>query len=875
MVSDRDILPDHIKPLNYNLSIFNLQFSGDWQYDGVVKIASQVQKETDEVVVNVKDIKITGASFEDNSKASLKDVSYDDKNQRAIIKLSDKVKPGDGTISIAFQGSMNDKMAGFYRSRYKPAATPVEGTPKDDEYHYMFSTQFEACDARRAFPCFDEPNLKASFEFEIEIPEKLVALSNMPETASSKSSRSGFKKVSFEKSPVMSTYLYAWAVGDFTYVESHTERKYSGKNMPVRVYTTRGLEEQGRFALEHAHKTVDYFSEIFGIDFPLPKSDLLAVHEFAMGAMENWGLVTYRTTAVLFDEATSDARFKERVAYVVAHELAHQWFGNLVTMDWWSELWLNEGFATWVGWLAVDHLHPEWKVWSKFVAEGYQTALGLDSLRSSHPIEVPVKSALDIDQIFDHISYLKGSSVIRMLSSHLTVEIFLKGVSDYLKAHAYGNATTNDLWLALSGASGQDVKTFMDPWIRKIGFPVVTIAEEPGQITLQQARFLKSGDAKADEDETLWWVPVGLKTGEPIKVVHSALQKKKDTVGEIDDAFYKINADQNGFYRTNYPPQRLIKLASARDKLSIEDRVGLIGDAAALAISGHASTPALLSFIEGFQSEQAYVVWAQISASLTKVRSTFSNNKQISDALKNFTLKLCSPAVEKVGWEFPANEDYLTGQLRKLLLGMASGAGHERIIATGKQKFDAWKGGDDKAINQNLRSTIFNMAVANGGKAEYDAITSEYRQTKSVDGKEICLAAMGRTKDVALANHLLNFALSDEVAVQDCHGAPAALAANNDTRLEIWKFLQSEWDGKLAKVRSSATVVFDRWIKMGLNQYSEREVAQQMQDFFQDKDKSGFDRSLAQALDNIEANASYKERDEKVLLEWLKANGYA
>lgn len=249
-------------------------------------------------------------------------------------------------------------MAGFYRSKYKPTVEAAKSVPRDDEYHYMLSTQFESCDARRAFPCFDEPNLKATFDFEIEIPEDQVALSNMPEKETKKGNKVGFKVVSFDTTPVMSTYLLAWAIGDFEYVEAFTKRSYNGKNMPVRVYTTRGLKEQGRYALEHAHQTVDYFSEIFGIDYPLPKSDLLAVHEFSHGAMENWGLVTYRTTAVLFDEKESDQRYKNRVAYVVAHELAHQWFGNLVTMDWWNELWLNEGFATWVGWLAVDHLHP-------------------------------------------------------------------------------------------------------------------------------------------------------------------------------------------------------------------------------------------------------------------------------------------------------------------------------------------------------------------------------------------------------------------------------------------------------------------------------------------------------------------------------------
>jgi aminopeptidase N len=368
--SDRDVLPNAIKPTNYDLSLYNLNFGGTWGYDGTVKITSKVHKDTQELVLNTKELEITGVDVLDqqgSSIASLAGVSYDKTSERATVNLSSSIPSGDAVFSINFKGVMNDSMEGFYRSKYKPTVKPAPGTPKDGEHHYMFSTQFEACAARRAFPCFDEPNLKASFEFEVEIPEDLVALSNMPEKKTSKGSKDGLKKVAFEKTPAMSTYLAAWAIGDFEYVEGFTERKYNGKPLPVRVYTTRGLKEQGRFALEHAHKTLDYFSDIFGIEYPLPKSDLLAVHEFAMGAMENWGLVTYRTTAVLYDEEKSDARFKNRVAYVVAHELAHQWFGNLVTMDWWNELWLNEGFATWVGWLAVDHLHPEWKVWSQFV----------------------------------------------------------------------------------------------------------------------------------------------------------------------------------------------------------------------------------------------------------------------------------------------------------------------------------------------------------------------------------------------------------------------------------------------------------------------------------------------------------------------------
>ena len=470
---------------------------------------------TRNVILNALELKLASAKLVvAHSKAEQSfnsaNFSYDEKKQRATIVFPDEIPASrKATLEIAFEGVINNDMAGFYRSKYKPTVPAAASVPRDDEFHYMLSTQFEACDARRAFPCFDEPRLKATFDFDIEIPDDQVALSNMPVKSASKAGE-GLQKVVFERTPVMSTYLLAWAVGDFEYVEAHTERRYNGKQLPVRVYTTRGLKEQGRWALEHAPKTIDLFSESFGIDYPLPKSDLLAVHEFTHGAMENWGLVTYRTTAVLFDEKTSDAQYKVRIAYVVAHELAHQWFGNLVTMDWWDELWLNESFATWAGWYAVNQFHPDWNVWAKFVNEGMEQAFTLDSIRASHPIHVPVKDALDVNQIFDAISYLKGCSTLRMLANHLGEKRFLDGVSRYLKKHAYSNAKTEALWAGLAEASGADVNALMSTWVQKIGFPMLTVAEEPGQISVKQSRFLSTGDVKPEEDETVWWVPLGL-----------------------------------------------------------------------------------------------------------------------------------------------------------------------------------------------------------------------------------------------------------------------------------------------------------------------------------------------------------------------------
>ncbi|KAL4737078.1 peptidase family M1-domain-containing protein [Aspergillus similis] len=877
---DRDTLPSVVKPAHYDISLFDLQLGGSWSYKGIVNITSKVNSPTREVVLNAKEIEVHHAKVLGRDGAELaktSEITYDQKSERVTIMFPKELPQSELVVSISFTGTMNNAMAGFYRSKYKPAVEPTSDTPKEGDFYYMLSTQFESCDARRAFPCFDEPNLKATFDFEIEVPKGQTAISNMPVKSEKEGSKPELKVVSFSTTPVMSTYLLAWAVGDFDYVEAWTERKYQGKSIPVRVYTTKGLKEQARFALECAHRTVDYFSEIFEIEYPLPKADLLAVHEFAMGAMENWGLVTYRTTAVLFDEGKSDTRYKNRIAYVVAHELAHQWFGNLVTMDWWDELWLNEGFATWVGWLAVDHFYPDWNIWSQFVAEGVQQAFQLDSLRASHPIQVPVKNALEVDQIFDHISYLKGSSVIRMLSTHLGRGTFLRGVAQYLKTHAYGNATTNDLWFALSQASNQDVNSFMDPWIRKIGFPVVTIAEGTGQLEVRQSRFLSTGDVKPEEDETTWWIPLGIKSGSELTVQEPrALVSKVDIIQGIGrDSFYKINKDLSGFYRTNYSSSRLEKLGQSLDALSTEDKIGLIGDAAALAVSGEGSTAALLSLLEGFKDETNYLVWSQISSSVGNLRSVFSQNEEVAEGLKSFARELSSPAANMIGWEFTPSDDYLTVQLRKLLIAMSGLAGNESIVAEAKNRFGLWATAKDKsAIHTNLRSTIFSIAVSEGTRAEYDSVKDEYLKTDSVDGKEICLGALGRTKDAALVNEYLEFVFSDKVAIQDVHNGAVSLAANSKVRHLLWEYMKKNWDSVEARL-SANNVVFERFVRMGLSKFADHSVGADIAAFFQDKDTTAYDRALVIVADSIRTNANYKERDEKQVLKWLKEHGYA
>ncbi|KAH8691108.1 peptidase family M1-domain-containing protein [Talaromyces proteolyticus] len=876
---DRDILPDVLKPKHYDLSLFDLELGGSWSYRGTVKIETSIVRPTQEIVLNANDITVQEARvLADNGSSLIKasDISWDKKSERVTLSFDKELASGDVVLKIDFAATMNDQMVGFYRSKYKSAGVPSPDTPKVDEFHYMLSTQFQACDARRAFPCLDEPNLKATFDFEIEIPNGLVALGNMPVKSERAGNIPGRKVVSFERSPIMSTYLLAWAIGDFEYVEALTQRKYNGSSIPIRLYTTRGLKDQAHYALECAHRTVDYFSELFGIDYPLPKSDLLAVHEFTAGAMENWGLITYRTTSVLFDEGSSDERYKNYIAYVVAHELAHQWFGNLVTMDWWNDLWLNEGFATWVGWFAVDHFYPGWNVWSQFVAESVQEAFKLDSLRASHPIEVPVKNAIEVDQLFDRISYEKGSSIIRMLSSYLGQETFLRGVSDYLKKHAYGNATTDDLWSALSKASNQDINAFMDPWVRKIGFPVVTIAGDTGQITVRQSRFLSSGDVKAEEDQTIWWIPLNIKTEQkPSNSMPQALTERSNVVRGIDDSFYKVNKDQCGFYRTNYPPDRLAKLGESLHLLSMEDKIGLIGDASALAISGEGTTAALLALLEGFTQETSYRVWSQISSSLANLRSVFASNEIIAAGLKKFTLKLVTPSIKKIRWDVDPKEDFLTGQLRRLLISLAGSAGHEETITEGKRIFHLWAcGKDPNAIHPTLRLVIFSLNIEEGGRVEFDKIKNTFLQTEAADAKEICLSSLGRTKDSELVGEYLDLIFSDHVAIQDIHSGAASLASNSQHRYLLWEYMKTNWDSVVVKI-SSNNVVFERFLRLGLAKLADGAAARDIEAFFQDKDTGGYDRSLVVVLDSIRADARYKTRDEQSVVEWLQAHGYA
>ena len=428
--SNAVMLPADVKPIRYALTL--TPDLGDFTFRGDESIEIEVLEPTSTIALNSAEIAIQSCTLtlSDGSALSPVETSVNEEDETAAFRFGVELPAGRATLALEFSGELNDKLRGFYRSKYRPQ----DG---DGESH-IATTQFEATDARRAFPCWDEPALKARFQVTLLIPSDLVAVSNMP-VAAEREEGDGLQRVEFAETPPMSTYLLAFVVGDLRAIEQR-----ASDGTLIRIWATAGMEEQGRFALEVSLKLLDYLNDYFGIPYPLEKLDHLAIPDFAAGAMENWGAITYRETAILVDPESSSARTGQIVATIIAHEMAHMWFGDLVTMAWWNDLWLNESFASWMGDKAVDHLFPEWEMWTQFVSDETNDALGLDGLKNSHPIEQEVNNPAEIGQLFDAISYSKGASILRMLEDFLGGETFQQGLHRYLGRHQYGNARTRD-----------------------------------------------------------------------------------------------------------------------------------------------------------------------------------------------------------------------------------------------------------------------------------------------------------------------------------------------------------------------------------------------------------------------------------------------
>ena len=856
---DREVLPKNVTPLHYDLQV-EPNFE-TFQFDGITTIHLKVNDTSiDSICVNSVDIEFHSASINGIPASSIR---TDKASQVTILCFPQSTVKNETRdtehikLTIKFTGSLNDSMAGFYRAKYQDKVT--------GEIKYMATTQMQPTDARRAFPCFDEPNLKATFTITLVSSPELTHLSNMD--VNKEVIENGKKYTTFNPTPKMSTYLVAFIVAELNYVENNNFR------IPIRVYTAPGEEHLGQFAADLTAKSLTFFEKSFGIKYPLPKMDNVAIPQYCSGAMENWGLIIYSVVDILLDKENSTLDRIQTISEVVQHELAHQWFGNLVTMDWWEGLWLNEGFATWISWYSCNEFEPEWKVWEQYVTDTLQRALSLDALRSSHPIEVSVNRVDEINQIFNAITYSKSASLLRMISKWLGEDVFIKGVSQYLEKFKYGNAKTEDLWDTLAASSGKNVTEVMNIWTKKVGFPVITVKEEGNEITFTQNRYLSTGDVKPEEDNTLYPVFLALKSKNG---VDSSLElKERSMTIKLDDTdFFKVNSDQSGIYITAYSDNRWKKLGQQADLLSVEDRIGLIADVKALSTSGYTSTVNFLDLVSNWRDEKSFVVWEQILNSISSFKTAWIfEPENVIEGINTFIRDLVTKKMNELGCDFSKDEDFATKRLKVALFGAACTARVPQVERNAIEMFEKYAAGDADAIPGLIKPVVFNTIAGIGGEENYEKIYSLYKNPVSTDEKLAALEALGRFKEPELLERTLGFLFDGTVLNQEIYIPMRGMRTHREGVEALWSWTEKNWD-ELAKRLPSSFSMLGSVVKIATSGFTSLDAKREIEQFFENKSTKSFDKNLAQSLDIITSKAQWVNKDRDVVISYLKEHGY-
>ena len=861
-------LPTNVRPVKYHLTLQpNLK---EFTFLGEERVDIQVVESTDRITVNANELKVSLASVTLASGAVLpaREVLLDEASETVTLVFGQSLSPGAATLTVLFNGTLNDQLRGFYRSRY---------TGADGGERYGASTQFEATDARRAFPCWDEPAIKATYEVTLVIPSDLAAISNtlvIRETPGA----DGTKAVRFAETPRMSTYLVAFIVGDFVPVE---QRHPSGTL--VRVWAVRGKEEQGRFALESAVKLLTYYNDYFGIPFPLPKLDHLAIPDFAAGAMENWGAITYRETALLYDPQNSSAATRQRVLEVVAHEMAHMWFGDLVTMEWWDDLWLNESFASWMGDKAVDHLYPEWQMWTQFVSHDTNAGLSLDGLKNSHPIEAQVKDPSEIRELFDAISYSKGGAILRMLEHFLGADTFQRGLRAYLSAHQYGNARTEDLWAALEKVSGQPVTAVMNAWVKQTGYPLLQVETRArgseASLHLTQRRFLYDHLLEEGaEDATLWPVPVSVLTPASPQPISLLMRDREATLplggggGAARRAWVKVNAEQTGFYRVNYSPQEWARLRPLIEalQLSSTDRLGLQNDAYALVRAGFSPATLFLSLAEAYKNEGDATVWGDLAMNLRGMEGLLWDEPYLPQ-YHAYGRELFHDAVRRVGWDARPGEGHLDVLVRGTVLGQAGVYGDAEVLEEARARFDRSLK-DPASLRPDLRGIVYGLAGETGDRAIYETLWDLERKATLQEEKMRFLGALARFPQQDLLQETLRRAMDPaEVRSQDTIMVVGSVAGNRHGRDLTWEFVKANWD-EFDRRYGKGGFAVTRLVGI-TGSFATRDRFLEVEAFFQAHPAPSATRTIQQSLERIRLNTRWLERNRQELAQWFTERG--
>lgn len=862
-------LPTNVLPELYDLEFTpNLR---DFTFLGVAAIDVSVKGKTDTIILNAIDLNITDAKLTRiktpgesprlpaKTNAETGSVTIDAEHEQVRITFKTPLeKNGLYRLHLDFTGELNDKLRGFYRSHYL-----------DDkgEKKWLATTQMEPTDARRMFPCFDEPEMKAKFRITAHVNEGSIAISNGKASKPVKGYADALaapgelrETITFEPSPKMSSYLVALIIGNFKAGETKVV-----DGIPVTVWALAGKEHLGKYALDAACDILKYQHQYFGIPYPHNKLDLIAIPDFRSGAMENLGAITFREANLLVDEKTGSNSAKRTVFAIVAHEIAHQWFGDLVTMRWWNDIWLNEAFASWMGTKTVQAIHPEWQELTKAILTR-NSSMQIDELQATRAIHSDVSDPKQAAEMFDSITYDKGESILWMLENYVGDQKFQQGIHDYLSAHMFGNATSEDLWEAIGKASSLPVSGLMKSWVFQPGFPILNTTSGGKGLNVSQQRFF--GMPGVEADGLTWQVPSVLRELKPYDKENRSISKLmvgKNEAVEVPNGWSKVlvNAGGRGFYRTQYEAETQKEILSHFDYLSPEERLAYLSDLSALAWKGNLPVQDKLSVLLKLPSEKDPIVQEKIMDFCWHPYDYMDPADQ-SDYQK-LIRAVVGPVKTKLGWNEKAGEADSVKDLRRSVINLLGTFGQDQeTIAESREMYKKYMA-DRQSISPDIASAVLTVVTYNGGESEYDEIISALKTEKIPELEKRFLTSLTHFGQPQLIDKTLNMVLSDAVRSQDGFRVLAAMLGGHRTKDRTWQFVKAHWSEITKKFppRSMANLAY------ACVAFDDPAEETDLKEFFATHELPYAKAAVARMLEEVHRRVIYRQRNEQAIRTWV------
>jgi aminopeptidase N/puromycin-sensitive aminopeptidase len=846
-------LPEGARPENYKL-----KFTPDLdkaKFEGDETITLRLLKTTTEITLNAVDIDFHDVTITSGGVAQKATVTPQKEKEMVVLSVEKPLAAGTATVHITYTGILNDEMRGLYLG-------------KDDKGRKYAATQFEATDARRAFPSFDEPDYKATFDITAVADKDQVAISNY-KIVSDTPGPGDKHTVKFATTAKMSAYLAALVVGQFEYVEGSVD------GIPIRVYSTPGKKEMGKFALDAAEYIVGYYNKYFGIKYPYGKLDLIGLPDFSAGAMENVGCITFREVILLIDEKEGSVDLKKTIASVTAHEIAHMWFGDLVTMKWWDDVWLNEGFATWMSSKPVQKWKPEWNFDLDDVS-GTGGTLNVDSLANTRPIHQAAETPAQIQELFDGIAYGKAASVLRMLEAYLGEETFRAGINAYLKEHQYGNATADDFWNAQAKVSHKPVDKIMPTWVKQPGAPIINVKAQCSgnstNVTLEQQRYFVDRAKFEAVNDQLWQIPLCLK-GSASSTAKCELMTKKEETFTLPgcSTWVLTNAGATGYYRTGYQPDAVRALAKdAETKLSPAERIALQNDIWASVRVGREPVGDYLAFAQGLQTDRNRAVLEDVLGRLNYIGQYVVSDSD-RDAYRMWLRQYLTPPMKEVGYEPKPGEADEQRTLRARLFNALGYDARDPETLEQARKIADKALTDPASVDHEIAGVALSLAALNGDAAFYDRVMAALKNPRSPEEYYVYLFTLPQFGDPKLLQRTLDFALSPDVRSQDALGVVTSVMGNPAGEQLAWNFVRQHWPEieKAGGPFASAQVVGATSV------FCDTASRDQVTEFFTAHKVAAAERTYKQSIERINNCVDLKSQQETKLASWLGQHGNA